>query len=174
MRRLAVLLLLLVLAAPASVFAGSWRLFQSRPLALSVRYPRTWHAVASYLPGDDQVQLGHAGPTNYSLTIQALPIKPAGKFVAVMQRFHQYQRRTHQSPGRVHWRTVRVGGHLAGGTISRPPTEGGVAMADALYVMRSRHHVYEITEVAYGHPSPANLARFPAVYQHILSTLRFK
>lgn len=174
MRRFVLALLLIVLAAPASTFASSWRVFRSGPLGLEVRYPRTWHAVPSYLPGNTQVQLGYAGRTNYSLTIQVLPIKPAGKFVAVMRRFNQYQQRTHQSLGRMHWRTVRVGGQVARGTIVRPPTEGGVAIADALYVIRSRHHVYEITEAAYSHPLPSSLPRFPAIYQRILSTLRFR
>lgn len=177
MRRLvlfSLLGLLLALTAPASAFAGSWRLFRSAPLALTVRYPRAWRATPSYLPGNKQVQLGYSGRVNFSLTIQALPIKPAGKLVVAFNRFRGYEQRNHQSLAGMRWRVARVGGHVARGAISRPATEGGVAMAEALYVTQSRHHVYEITEVAYSHPTPASLARFPAIYQHILSTLRFR
>lgn len=173
-RRFVLVVLLLVLTSPASAFAGSWHVFRSGPLGLAIRYPGNWHAVPSYLPSSRQVQLGFAGRTNYSLTIQALPIKPARTLLIVMRRFHQYEQRSHQLLGRVQWRAARVGGHPARGTISRPATEGGVAMAEALYVTQSRHHVYQITEVAYSQRPPKSLARFPAIYQHILSTLRFR
>jgi hypothetical protein len=173
-RRFVLVFLFLALFAPASAVAASWHEFKSGPLGLAVKYPATWRAVPSYLPGSKQVELGYSGRTNYSLTIQAIPIKPAKTLLIVMHRFNQFEQRNRQSLGGVHWRMVRVGGHPAWGTISRPATEGGVAMSEGLFVMQSRHHVYEITEIAYSHPPPASLARFPGIYGHILATLRFR
>lgn len=175
MRRLALLLLVSVLLIPASAFAGSWRLFRGTSLALTVRYPSSWRAAVSNVPGAHQVVLGYTGNANYSLTIQVLPIKPAGNLHVMLQHFTAYEQRNHGPlSGRHNWQTARSGTHPAMATIVRPSTEGGVAMAQALYVTQSRHHVYAITEVAFSHPSPSNLGSFPKIYRQILQTLRFR
>ncbi len=175
MRRLALVILVCTLVVPASAFAGSWRLFRGGSLGLTVRYPSTWHIAASYVSSSRQVTLGYSGRTNYSLMIQVLPIKPAGNLRVTLQRSIAYEQHSAGTlSGHLNWRPARVGIHPSIATIVRPSTEGGVAMAEAIYVTQSRHHVYVITEVAYSHPSPSNLGRFPAVYRQILQTLQFR
>ena len=57
--------------------------------------------------------------------------------------------------------------------LRNPPTEGGVTIANAVYVAQWRSHVYEVTLFAEHRPAPSTLGQFPAVYLQILSTWRF-
>ncbi|MDQ2742743.1 MAG: hypothetical protein M3Z66_10690 [Chloroflexota bacterium] len=175
MRRFALLLLLVPLLSVLPVHAASWKAFHSRQLAFSLRYPPGWHVSESYVPGNRQVVFGYQGRSNYSLTVQLLPVHPARSIGQTLRRVMTYERSTGQVlvSGKG-WKSAAIGRYPAMVAVTKPPTEGGVSVAQAIYVTQSRKHVYTIVDVAYAQHAPSSPHNFPSVYRQMLSSLRFQ
>jgi hypothetical protein len=170
--RLFPVILLALAAVPRDVHAAGWRPYLSHKYGFALRYPAGWHVTSSYLPGSKQVAFGIQGKTPYSLTVVVLPFGPQRSLDRVVQRFKTYVRTTGQTVAGAHWSPVRVGKSKAMATVERPSTEGGVSLAEGLYLTQSRSRTFEIIAIAYGHPAPAKLGSFPVVYKQMLAAWR--
>ena len=169
MRRFLPLVLLAGLAFPLIASASSWRQFSSKSFGFSVKYPAGWILSKTDVP--QQVSIQHTGSKTYSLQISVIPVKPARTIGATMARVKAYAvSRGDASLRSVRWSATSLGGRPALAGVLHPPTEGGVAIADGIYVAASKKHVYELTSVAYGARS---LAQFPSVYRTMLSSWHF-
>jgi hypothetical protein len=174
MRRLLFALVLLILAAPTTASASSWHQFSSKKLGFSVQYPPTWHLVKGTQGGVPQVTLTYQHGQLFLVSISVLPIKGSSSRTQTLSRFIRYEKGTgNLTLTSIQWKAVKLGGKQASSGVVRPQTEGGVGLAQGIYVASSGARVYEITLVAYGKHPPVNITRFPSIYRQILGTWRF-
>jgi hypothetical protein len=172
MRRSLVALILLLFLTPTLASAESWKSFSSKSFGFSVRYPTGWSLMM--VQQTKQLLLQHQGHPVYSVNVSVLPVKSAGSPTKTVERVTTYQRRMGNTDfASIHWTSTSVGGHAARAGILQPPTEGGVALSNGIYIVSSGSRVYEITLAAYRKPAARSLAQFPSVYRRILSTWHF-
>jgi hypothetical protein len=173
MRRILLVLLLPALLLPTAASAAGWHTFLSKPLGLAIKYPPGWKATAINQAGNKQLDLIYAGKVNYSLTVLVLPFRPGANISASRATFVNYEsNQLHISSfKRLGWTPLTIGGHPALAGIVSPPTEGGVKISNAVYLVSARRSVFEINAIAYHRLS--QLSQFPAIYRQILATWRF-
>jgi len=164
-------------AASANKHSNTWRTFTSKKLGFAFRYPSTWTltlgGVGPQTAG--QVEVAHQGRSIYQMNAVLLPIRADRTLPQTMKRFLAYEQATTQSTmfNHIRWVSTTVGRSPALVGILRLPTEGGVAVSNAIFVMQSRTHAYEITLTSNRSPAPTRISQFPSVYAQILATWRF-
>ena len=157
--------------------SGGWHSFSSKKLGFAFRYPSGWRLVrgsVGFQPAT-QVVVSYQGRTNYQLNAIVLPIKAGPSLTQTMKRFLAYERTATQSTmyDQIRWTSPTLGGQPAKAGVLRPPTEGGVAIADAIYISQWRSRVYEVVLTSNRSPAPSQPSQFPSIYRQILSTWRF-
>jgi hypothetical protein len=174
MRRVLISLCLLTLAAPLAAQASTWRHFTSKKLGFGLQYPADWQVLSSLAPGSPQTEFLHQRQPVYALTVSVLPIKPASTASATARLVVRYfSQRGDTTLSAVRWAPASLGGHPAVAGILRPPTEGGVAQTEAIYLAPWRSRIYEISMAAYGGHQLSRLDQFPSVYRQMLRTWRY-
>ena len=172
MRRALILTILAAALVPGVTSAASWRHYSSKVLGFTIKYPSDWKVLQS--APSQPVSIQRSGSTVYSITVAVLPIKPSHSIAATMARTRSYEHQIGNTTfASIHWQQVRVGGKPGMAGVLRPPTEGGVPVANGIYVLASRAHVYQVTVVAFEKPAPKTLSRFPSVYRQILGSWRY-
>jgi hypothetical protein len=174
MRRLGGMLVVAVLMSTAVASAASWHRFSDRAFGFSLTYPGDWRATVANVPGVQQLELQRQGKTPYAMSVLVLDIRPGANPQQTVERVVAHEQSTGGGGlGSVHWSAATVGGKPALAGVLRPPTEGGVLLSNAIYVVGWRTHIYEIILTAYSHPSPSRVSQFPAAYARILKSWRF-
>ncbi|MGH2443868.1 MAG: hypothetical protein ACRDFX_12005 [Chloroflexota bacterium] len=179
MRRLPIaipfLALAVVLGGPSvSASAASWQHFVSKSLGFSLRYPRGWSRHAVDQLGSRQLLLSNRKNQAYAFSVTIIPIKAGASSAQTLHRFVRYERGLGNTTlASIHWSKAQVGHRAAESGVLRPATEGGVGLAQGVYVASWKSRVYEISVTAYGKHVPSKLGGFPAVYARILATWRF-
>jgi hypothetical protein len=170
MRRFALPALLLLILLPATAGAASWRSYASRSLGVSLKIPSNWSVnTPPGLETSPSVVLSYAGRPPYAITIAMTGIKPARSLASTVKLVMAHD----PSLRGIHWSKASIGGKPALAGVSVPQTEGGVGLANGIYVTSTKGHVYSITILAFHRPPPTRLSQFPAIYRQILGTLRF-
>lgn len=176
MRRnlLAACLAALVLVLPSTVSAASWHTYSSKSFGVAFRYPANWHRSVMKSGGMEQVTVFYQGKQVYNLSASWLRVAPSGSLAATMQQVQTYEKETGNATFQsIVFHRTKLAGKSAFAGIMTPPTEGGVAVSQALYIVPWRSHVYQVTFSANGkHPIKA-ISAFPAVYLQILASWRF-
>lgn len=188
MRRIVSALLLSLICMPVAAFAakgqvvpvhkksfGSWRASTDKHLGVVLRYPGDWSVVRqSTGPGSGELSLV-SSRANYAINAFALPFAASGSIDATLSHFIAYERSTTHSNvyNQTRWSSARLGGRPARVGIIKPPTEGGVAISDGIYLTQWRGRSIEVTIMAYRKPPASRLSQFPSIYFQILSTWRF-
>jgi hypothetical protein len=172
MRRATFLLLAgsIFAALTPSVEAQSWRVFSSKQLHMRIKYPAGWKAAISALPGNRSVQVSKAGNPPYSLSITLISLRPSSKLAASVRKYVHSQLPGATSLACSHWTATRVGRSAALVTLQWPPTEGGVTLSQAIFLVQSKSHLYQIMETGYGSKPIRRLSSFPSVYAAMLKT----
>jgi hypothetical protein len=174
LRRSLLVPFLALIVTSGSASAASWRSFSSKPLGFSVRYPTGWKALNITQPGGKQVQFSNPGATTYTVDVTILQLN-AGKSVKILkQRFLAFEQRIGNAPlASVHWSSVTLGRRNGIGGVYISATEGGVAVANGVYVVPWKSRTYVVNILSVQKPSPHSLNRFPAIYKQILASWRF-
>ncbi len=188
MRRLVFVMMVATLVAPASASAGSpsmpsitrsstWHTFSSKRLGFAFRYPPGWKLIPSSVAPQAarQVIVWYQGRSNYQLNASLLPFKADRTLLATLKRFLAYERSITQSTmyAQIRWTSASLGGKPALAGVLRPPTEGGVAVANGIYLSQWRSRVYEVIITSTRSPALSQLGQFPSIYRKILATWRF-
>lgn len=175
MRRLALAIFVLVLLLPAAAHAAMWHKTGSKSLGFTVRYPATWHATAFSQGVARETTLSHQGKQIYALEISVLSLKPGKTPWQTVLTFARWQHGQGNSEfSRSRWVPASMGGRHGYGTVTRPPTEGGVRLSQGIYLVGWHGHIYEVTMQAYSPRSLSYLSQFPSAYSRILATWRFR
>lgn len=167
---LAVALTLTLTSAVAQ--AGSWRTYSSKPAGFSLRYPSNWK-LSTIPPGTRQISI--ASPTGTeSMTVTVIPVK-AGRTAAVtLRRYLAYARSTGGLvASRPRWVKTTFAGRAAEGSVTRPPTEGGVRLAIGQYIIGAGKRTYAVALTVRARRLPRSLGSFPTVYRRIIRSWRF-
>jgi hypothetical protein len=163
--------------ASASKHSNPWRTFASKKLGFSFRYPSTWTLNSGGVApqAGSQVEIAHQGRSIYQMIALLLPIKAERTLPQTMKRFLAYEQAATQSTmfNHIRWAPTTVGRSPALVGIMRLPTEGGVAVSNAIFVTQSRTRAYQITLTSNRSPAPTGISQFPSVYTQILATWRF-
>ena len=174
MRRSFFMVASLLLLTTTIASAAAWHRFSDRSFSFTLSYPADWHGTVGGLPGVQQLILERQGKTQYAMTVLVLNIKPGKTPRDTVQRVIAHGQTTGGvGLGGIHWSAASIGGRAAMSGVTHPPTEGGVNIAMAVYIVGWRTHIYEVALTSFTHPAPTSVGRFPAVYRQILRTWRF-
>lgn len=166
------LLALVVMSTSAS--AASWRTFSSKPLGFALRYPTGWKALSIAQPGGQQIQFSNPGSTTYTVDVTVLKLNGGSSASTLKKRFLAFEQRAGNGQlATVHWSAATLAGRHGIGGVYIPATEGGVAVANGIYVVPWKARTYVINLLSVQKPSPRSLSRFPSIYRQILATWRF-
>jgi hypothetical protein len=152
---------ILMLTAPSATAAAGWHNFSNRGLGFKFRYPSSWHLTTAVTGNVKQVT-AFSTDTRYSLTAELYPVKASSSLSGTLRKYVAYARSIN-GPAVTHYRWVRttLARRPAEGTITYPATEGGVHLADGLYVLSAGRHVYSVEIETRGNKLPKSLAAFP-------------
>jgi hypothetical protein len=161
------------LLVPAATQAATMRPYSSKALGVSFRYPASWRLTTQPEAGARSIMVSSSG-AQYSLSVLTYGLKPGKTLAATLRRYVTF---TRQIDGPVvaqyHWTRTSFAGRAAEGTVTYPPTEGGVSTAIGIYVVGVHKHIYGIRIVMRGRTLPKSLGTFPNVYRTIFSTWKF-
>jgi hypothetical protein len=157
-----------------STSAASWRTYSSKPLGFAVSYPDGWKALSMAQPGGKQIQFSNPGATKYTVDVTILQLKGGTTVNVLKKRFLAFEQRLGNAPlASVHWGPISLGHRNGIGGVSIPATEGGVAVANGVYVVPWKARTYVVNILSVQKPSPQSLNRFPTIYKQILATWKF-
>ena len=173
MRRALVFASILLFTAPSATAAAGWHNFSNRGLGFKFRYPSSWHLTTATTGNVKQVT-AFSTDTRYSLTAELYPVKASSSLSGTLRKYVTYARSIN-GPAVTHYRWVRttLARRPAEGTVTYPATEGGVHLADGLYVLSAGRRIYSVEIETRGNKLPKSLAAFPSVYRQIFKTWRF-
>jgi hypothetical protein len=175
LRRLLLVPFLVLIVASGSASAASWHTFSSKSLGFAVQYPNGWKALSTAQPGASQVQFSYQGSTTYTVNVTVLSLNGGKSLNVLKKRFLAFQRRAgNTNVAAMHWGTVTLGGRRGIGGVYIPATEGGVSVANGTYVIPWKSRTYMVSLLSVQKPAPHTLNKFPAIYQQILKTWRFR
>jgi len=158
-----VLLPLSAQAAPAQ------RVFSNRIMAFSARVPDNWQVQAI------GVQLAHTvlflAPHNHNInmSVRIIPIIASSTVAQTTRRAY----RADPVLKGLHFNATSIGGRPAMVTVLKSSTEGGLYIADLIYITQWNRRVYEIIGFSIHKPPYSRISQFPAVYQQILRSWRW-
>jgi hypothetical protein len=174
LRRLLLVPLLALIITSASASAASWPLYSSKPLGFALRYPTGWKALSVSQPGGKQIQFSNPGATTYTVDVTILQLNGGTSVKVLKQRFLAFEQRIGNAPlVSVHWSHITLDRRNGIGGVYIPATEGGVAVANGVYVVPWKSRTYVVNILSVQKPSPRSLNRFPIIYKQILATWRF-
>lgn len=173
-RRLLIVPLLALILSSGHVLAASWHVYSSKPLGFAVHYPATWKVLAVAQPGMKQIQFTYQGKSTYTVDVTILNLDGGKSRTTLKQRFLAFERRSgNPSIATMHWGAITLGHRPGIGAVYIPTTEGGVSVANGMYVIPWKAHTYVVNVQSVQKPAPKTLARFPAIYKQMLATWRF-
>jgi|SRR5579884_726845 len=168
MLRALVPFLLLAAIVPSVAAASPQHQFRDRSFGFALRYPNGWTLQRS-IPPTKQITLVQSGHGQHAITVTVLNWR-AGRTIAasvkIVQRYMGAYRR-------VTWRAARLGNQPARVAVLHPQTEGGVGVAEGIYLSQWKGKIYQVQISAYTSHPPKTVAAFPKVYRQILGTWRF-
>jgi hypothetical protein len=172
-RRAIVLASILFLIAPTATTAAGWHNYSSRSLGFKFSYPSTWHLVTTAAENVKQLS-AFSADARYSITADVYPAVTTSSLSGTLRTYLVYARAV-SGPAvtHYHWFRTTFARRPAEGTITYPATEGGVHLADGLYVLNAGRHIYSVEISTTGKNLPRSLAAFPAVYREIFKSWRF-
>lgn len=174
MRRPFIFALALFLMLPLTALAGSWKTYDGHKLGFRVRYPSTWQVASSTQSKAEQVVVSHGGTHVYNVQILVLDVHPGKSLSDTVARFVSYQTGLGDTGFKhVHWKAAKVGGKKGRVGVLSPPSEGGVSVSQAYYIVPWKAHIYQIMLAAYERHALKSARLFPGIYRQILSTWRF-
>lgn len=161
------------LLVPAATQAATMRPYSSKALGVSFRYPASWRLTTQPEAGARSIMVSSSG-AQYSLSVLAYGLKPGKTLAGTLRRYINF---TRQVDGPIveqyHWTKTSFAGRTSEGTVTYPPTEGGVSTAIGIYVVGVHKHIYGIRIVTRGRTLPKTLGTFPGIYRTIFSTWKF-
>ena len=173
-RRLLLVSFLALTLTTTSASAASWHVYSSTAMGFSLHYPSGWKALNIAQPGVKQIQFSYPGPTPYTVDVTILSLNGGPSLATLKARFLAFERRSgNGSVAAMHWSTVTLGGRHGIGAVYVPATEGGVSVANGMYVVPWKGRTYVVNLQSVRKPAPKTLSGFPAIYRQILATWRF-
>ncbi len=173
-RRLLLVLFLALTAAPGAVSAAAWHSFSSKTLGFAIRYPVGWKALSIVQLGGPQIQFSYAGTPPYTVNVMILNVNGGTSAVVLQRRFLAFEKRVgNVAMATMRWSPVILAGRHGIGGVYIPATEGGVSVSNGTYVIPWKSRTYVVSLLSKRKPVARTLARFPAVYQQMLSTWHF-
>ena len=173
-RRLLLVSFLALALTTAYASAASWHVYSSTTLGFSLRYPAGWKVLNIAQPGAQQIQFSYPGAIPYTVDVTVLSLNGGPSVATLKSRFFAFERRSgNGSIVAMHWSTVTLGKRRGIGAVYIPATEGGVSVANGMYVVPWKSRTYVVNLQSVQKPAPRTLSGFPPIYRQILATWRF-
>lgn len=160
--------LLLVAMVPSVAAASAQHQFRDRSFGFALRYPNGWTLQRSISP-TKQITLVQSGRSQHAITITILSWRARGTIASSIKIVQRYMGAYRHAK----WTAARLGKQPARVTVLHPQTEGGVGVAEGIYLSQWKHKIYQVQITAYTSHPPKTIAAFPKVYHQILGTWRF-